>query len=111
MEEAVSKVKYAKITWRKVGQVLPLIRNKRVDVALRNIQFINKAAVPLVRKALQSAVANFGKKANPDQLIVNEVYVGQAPSMKRLRPGSMGRASMYKKRMSHITIKVKRVTS
>jgi large subunit ribosomal protein L22 len=103
--EAVATSKFARYTPRKVNQVLTLIRNKSVEKAMGILEFTPKSASDLVLKTLKSAVANAGKK-DQSALKVKEAWVGQGPSLKRLRPGPMGRGMPFKRKMCHLTIKV-----
>ena len=98
--------KYARISSRKIGQVLDLIRGKQVDEAMRILPFVTKAAAPIVNKVLKSAVANTGKSKNSDGLRVLEAWANQGPPLKRMRPFAMGRGFMYKRKTCHVTVVV-----
>ena len=98
----------------------PSVRNRhRLDIvvitallpierALNILGFSNKKAATLVRKVLESAVANaeHNDGADIDELRVVEVYVNEGPTMKRMRPRARGRADRISKRTSHVTVKV-----
>ncbi|MCP4482645.1 MAG: 50S ribosomal protein L22 [bacterium] len=101
---AKSKISYVRTSWRKAGQVLDLIRGKRADKAIGILTFTNKAVSPEILKAVKSGVDNL--KQEPSNVIVKEAYVGQGPSMKRFRPGPMGRSALYKKKTCHVTLKL-----
>jgi len=107
--EAKSTLKYIRISPRKVGIVLDLIRNKPADLADAILRHTPKAASRDLRKLLASAVANaennFGM--NPGSLYVSQCFVTPGPTLKRVRPGPHGRAFRILKRTSHITIVVK----
>jgi large subunit ribosomal protein L22 len=107
--ESKVKASYVRVSARKVGQVLDLIKGKKVSQALAILQFLNKAATPSISKLLKSCVANFGKNSDINGLIVKEAYVGQGPALKRMRPGPMGRGMMYKRKTCHITIRVAKI--
>lgn len=98
--------KYARISSRKVGQVLDLIRGKHVDEAMRMLPFVAKTAAPVVNKLLTSAVANAGRLKNPEGLRVLEAWANQGPPLKRMRPFAMGRGFMYKRKTCHVTVVV-----
>ncbi len=96
---------------RKVRLVVDLIRGKGVDESMQTLQFVGKAATVPVEKTLRSAVANVfnsqeGAQLDTSDLVVKEAFVDEGPTMKRFRPRAMGRATMIRKRTSHITIVV-----
>jgi large subunit ribosomal protein L22 len=96
---------------RKIRQVVDLIRGKGVDESMHTLQFVNKAAKVPVEKTLRSALANMfqteeGSKLEASDLYVKEAFVDEGPTMKRYRPRAMGRATIVRKRTSHITIVV-----
>ena len=104
--KADAKSKFARYSPTKVNQVLSLIRSKSVEKAMDVLRFSPKNAATLISKTLKSAVANAGRLKSAEGLIVKECYVGQGPSLKRMRPGPMGRGMMYKRKMCHLTIVV-----
>lgn len=107
--EAKAVLNYARISNRKVGIVLDLIRNKPVDEAKAILRHTPKAASILVEKLLASAVANAENNFNMDvsKLYVSETFANQGPTLKRVRPRAKGRAFRIRKRTSHITVVVK----
>ena len=106
--EAKATLNYTRISPRKVGLVLDLIRNKPVDLAAAILKHTPKAACEDLEKLLKSAVANAENNFNMDR---NSLYVSQCyvtgPILKRIRPSAHGRAFRVLKRTSHITIVVK----
>ena len=98
--------KYVRRSPRKVRLVTDLIRGKRVGEALYILDFVQKAAVRDVKKVLKSAVANASQREgiDVDTLVVKNIYVDQGPTLKRIRPRAMGRATRILKRTSHITV-------
>ncbi len=104
--EAVAKLKYARISPRKVSVVLNLIRNKPVDVAMAILRHTPKAACEYLIKLLKSAIANAENNANMnrEKLYVSECFVCPGPILKRIRPKDHGRAHRIEKRSSHVTI-------
>lgn len=102
--EARAIAKFVRYAPRKVNQVLTVVRNQRVDKAFEILSFLPKNASELVEKVLKSAVANIGKIKDNSGLRVKECWVGQGPSLKRMRPGPMGRGLPYKRKTSHLTI-------
>ncbi len=100
---------------RKMRLVIDLIRGRGVNEAYAILQFSKKAATRPIEKALRSAVANAQQKADAtgeyldvDELVVQEAYVDEGPTLKRWRARAMGRASPIMKRSSHVTIIVDR---
>ena len=91
-----------------VRLVADQIRGKPVADALDLLSFSNKKASVLMRKALESVVANAenNEGADIDELKVSEVYVNEGMTMKRIRPRAKGRADRIFKRSSHITVTV-----
>ena len=109
MMEAVAKLKYARISPRKVSIVLDLIRNKPVDIAMAILRHTPQAACEDLSKLLKSAVANAENNFNMDhdKLYISECFVCPGPILKRIRPKDHGRAHRIEKRSSHVTIVLK----
>lgn len=107
--EAKATLNYKRISPRKVGIVLDLIRNKPVDLADAILRHTPKAACEDLQKLLKSAVANAENNHNMEKssLYVSQCYVTPGPTLKRIRPGPHGRAMRVLKRTSHVTIVVK----
>ena len=103
---AHATVKHVRISPRKVKIVIDLIRGKKAEDALAILEFTPKAASPVVKKLLESAIANAENNLNlnRDELYVAEVYANQGPTYKRYWARSHGRADVILKRTSHITI-------
>ena len=87
------------------------IRGKSVDQALNILAFSNKKAAAVVKKLLESAIANaeHNDGADIDELKVTEIFVNQGPTLKRLRPRARGRADRILKPTSHLTVTVAEV--
>ena len=104
--QAKAHLKYLRISPRKVGVVLDLIRNKPAKYAMAVLKNTPKAASEPVAKLLKSAMANaennFGM--NKDALVVKECYANAGPILKRIMPRAQGRAFRINKRTSHVTI-------
>ena len=109
--EAVATLRFARISPRKVKIVADLIRGKKVDEALAIVKFTPKALAEIIEKLLKSAIANAenNHSMNRGNLVINEIYANQGPTLKRVRPASKGSASRIRKRTSHITIKLREV--
>ncbi|KUJ00794.1 MULTISPECIES: 50S ribosomal protein L22 [Vibrio] len=106
--EAVAKHNFARISPQKARLVADLIRGKSVDQALEILTFSNKKAADLVKKVLESAIANaeHNEGADIDDLSVAKIFVDEGPVMKRIMPRAKGRADRILKRSSHITVVV-----
>jgi len=91
---------------RKLNPILKSIVGKKVDVAIRDLQFSEKRITRDIRKTISSAVANAENnfQYDIDNLFVKEAYVGKSLVMKRFRARAKGRASGIKKPFSRITI-------
>ena len=91
---------------RKLNPILQAIVGKKVDVAIRDLQFSAKRITKDIRKTISSAVANAENnyQYNIDNLIVKEAYCGKKIVMKRFRPRAKGRAAPILKPYSSITI-------
>ena len=106
--EALAKHNFARISPQKARLVADLIRGKSVDQALEILTFSNKKAADLVKKVLESAIANaeHNEGADIDDLNVAKIFVDEGPVMKRIMPRAKGRADRILKRSSHITVVV-----
>lgn len=107
--EAKAIAKHIRMSSRKVGIVLDLIRGKDVREAEAILKYTPKDAADAVVKVLKSAVANAEHNYNLDanRLYVAEAYACQGTTLKRFRPRAQGRAYRIRKRTSHITLVVK----
>ncbi len=103
-----AKHRYARISPQKARLVADQVRGLQVDKALTLLKFSNKKAAVLVRKVLESAIANaeHNDGADIDELKVASIYVDQGPTMKRMRARAKGRGNRIIKRTSHITVTV-----
>ena len=91
---------------RKLNPILRSIVGKKVDVAIRNLQFSEKRITKDIRKTINSAVANAENnfQYDIDKLVVKEAYCGKKITMKRFRPRAKGRAAPILKPYSSVTI-------
>jgi len=106
--EVAAKLKGAKLSAQKARLVADQIRGKPVGDALDILNFSTKKGAHLVRKLLESAIANaeHNEAADVDELSVARIYVDEALTMKRIRPRAKGRADRILKRTCHITLAV-----
>ena len=91
---------------RKLSLVCNLIKGKKADAALRDLEFTRKRIAKDVSKTVKSAISNAENnyQYDIDNLFVKEAYVGKSLVMKRYRPRAKGRASPIKKPFSRITV-------
>jgi large subunit ribosomal protein L22 len=101
-----AKLSYARVSVQKACFVLDAIRGKDAQTALAILEYNPRYASSLVKKLLESAIANAenNNQMNVDKLYVAECYANKGPTMKRVRPRAQGRAYRIEKRMSHISI-------
>ena len=101
-----AKLSYARVSVQKACFVLDTIRGKDVQTALAIVTYNPRYASSLVKKLLESAIANAENNNGMDisKLYVEECYANKGPTLKRIRPRAQGRAYRIEKRMSHITV-------
>jgi len=106
--QAEAKLKYARISAQKARLVADQIRGLHVERALNLLTFSPKKGAGLIKKVLESAIANaeHNEGADIDELKVAVVKVDEGPTMKRIRARAKGRASRIMKRTSHISLTV-----
>jgi large subunit ribosomal protein L22 len=106
--EVSAKLKSAPLSAQKGRLVADLVRKMPVEKALEVLEFTPKKGAKLVKKLLQSAIANAenNEGADIDELIVGTIYVDEAATLKRIKSRAKGRANRILKRTCHITIKV-----
>ncbi len=109
--EAQAVARTIRVSPQKLNLVAALIRGKKVERALADLEFSRKRIAGTVRKTLESAIANAENNhdLDVDQLIVAEAYVGKSITMKRFHARGRGRASRIEKPFSHLTIVVREV--
>jgi large subunit ribosomal protein L22 len=109
--EAKAVARMLRVSPRKLNLVAQLIRGKKVDIALADLQFSNKRIAKDVRKCLESAIANAENNhdLDVDDLIVAEAHVGKALVIKRFTPRGRGRMGRIMKPFANLTIIVRQV--
>lgn len=103
-----ASAKGVRISPRKVGEVVALVRGRSVQDALTILEHTPRRAAVPVRKLIQSARANADNNHNykPEGLIIEAITVTPGPRLKRYRPASHGRALPFQRKTSHIFIAV-----
>ncbi|MCC6708156.1 MAG: 50S ribosomal protein L22 [Gammaproteobacteria bacterium] len=107
----VAKLRNARMAAQKVRLVADQIRGQRVEKAINILTFSNKKAAALVKKVLESAIANaeHNDGADVDELKVSTIMVDEGATMKRWRARARGRAAKIMKRTCHVTVWVEQV--
>lgn len=106
--EVTAKLRGAAISAQKVRLVADEVRGKPIELALDILTFSNKKGAKLVKKCLDSAIANaeHNNGLDIDTLRVTTIYVDEGITLKRIMPRAKGRADRISKRTCHITVKV-----
>jgi large subunit ribosomal protein L22 len=109
--ESTAKLKYVRVSARKARLVADQVRGKVVSDAIQSLAFLDKKTAPIIKKLVESAVANAEQAAerdsealDVDDLYVKTIFVDIGPSLSRYRPRAQGRATKILKKTSHITV-------
>jgi len=108
MPQAIAKLMHARVSPQKCRLVCDIIRGMPVDRALNTLKFSNKKAAGIVKKVLESAIANAEHNAGADidELKVATIYADQGPTFRRIQARAKGRATRLTKPTCHITVVV-----
>ena len=103
-----AKLKYARISPQKCRLIADAVRGQKVGSALQTLSLMQKKGARIVKKVLESAVANaeHNHGADIDELKVDLILVDEAPTFRRFRARAKGRSTRIIKRNSHITVQV-----
>ena len=101
-------LKFVRLSPQKARAVADLVRGTKVDEALSILKFSTRKPARLIKKVLESAIANAENNhgADVDELKVREIFIDEGPVLKRIMPRAKGRADRIVKPTSHITIRV-----
>jgi len=109
--ESIATLRFARVSAQKARLVADLVRGKDADSAIQVLTFLPKKTAPILRKLVESALANAEHAAQRDnrdldidKLYVKAVTVDQGPALRRFRPRAQGRATPILKKTSHITV-------
>ncbi len=104
--EVSATAKRLRVSPRKARLVVNQVRGKAVSDAIDILGFSTQKSAPLVRKVLESAMANAenNEGADVDDLTISEIYVNEGITVKRIRPRARGRADRIFKRTCHVTV-------
>lgn len=100
--------KYIRMSPRKIRYVADMIKSKPIEDAIDILSFTPREAAVVVKKAIQSAVANATEnhKMKEEDLFISRILVNEGPTLKRFRPRARGRATKIRKRTSHLSVYV-----
>lgn len=111
--EARAEARYVRVTPQKARRVVDLVRGRTAVEAVRVLRFQPQAVARDIRKLIESAIANArgladaaGERFVESELVIAQITVDEAPTMKRMRPRAQGRAARIFKRSSHIKVVV-----
>jgi large subunit ribosomal protein L22 len=104
--ETRSVARFVRISPRKVRLLMDQVRGKQVGEALNLLSFAPQRGARILKKLIDSAVANAEQNAgvDVDSLYIMKIYADEGPTLKRWRPRALGRATRIKKRTSHLTV-------
>lgn len=106
--EVAAKLRFARVSAQKARLLADQVRGLPIERALQVLAFSPKKAAGIVRKVVDSAIANaeHNEGADIDELRIARITVDEGPSMKRIEARAKGRANRIVKRTSHITVVV-----
>lgn len=106
--EVAARLRGARISAQKARLVADQVRGKPVEQALDLLSFSNKKGAAIIKKVLESAIANaeHNQGADVDELKVSTIFVDEGTTLKRMMPRAKGRSDRIFKRTCHITVKV-----
>ncbi len=104
--EAKAVGKYIRISPQKARLVADVVRGMGVDQAITILRFMPKKGAEVIKKVVESAVANatHDEQTDVDKLYIKKIIIDGGPSLKRISPRAQGRATGIIKRTSHITV-------
>jgi large subunit ribosomal protein L22 len=108
-----AKARYVRVSQYKMRPLADVVRGKNVAYALNWLSTCAlKKAVP-IQKMIESAAANAKSLQNLDSrdLVITDIRIDQGPMFRYFKPGAMGRANIYRKRLSHMSVIVEPVTN
>ncbi|MBW2067017.1 MAG: 50S ribosomal protein L22 [Deltaproteobacteria bacterium] len=104
--ETRAAARYVRISPRKARLIMDQVRGLKVEEAVNKLAFSPKKGAFILRKLINSAVANAEHNHNMDvdTLYIKRIFADEGPTLKRFRPRAMGRATRIRKRTSHLTV-------
>jgi len=106
--EVAARLRGARVSAQKARLVADQVRGKGVEQALDILGFSNKKSAAIIKKVLESAIANaeHNEGADVDELKVSTIFVDEGTTLKRMMPRAKGRSDRISKRTCHITVMV-----
>lgn len=104
--ETKAIAKYIRVSPRKIRLLMQELKGKKVEEALNILTFAPQRGAPILRKLVNSAIANASQDPDTDvdSLFIKHIFADEGPTLKRFRPRAMGRATRIRKRSSHLTV-------
>jgi large subunit ribosomal protein L22 len=104
--ETSAAARFVRISPRKIRLIMDQVRGKKVEEALNMLSFAPQKGARILKKLINSAVANAEQNSgvDVDSLFIKRVYADDGPTLKRFRPRAQGRATRIRKRSSHLTV-------
>jgi large subunit ribosomal protein L22 len=104
--ESSAVAKYIRISPRKVRLIMDELRGRKVEEALNMLSFTPQKGGRILKKLINSAVANAqqGAGVDVDKLFIHRIFADEGPTLKRFSPRAQGRATRILKRTSHLTV-------
>jgi len=104
--EAKAVEKYIRISPRKIKYVVDMVKSKPIEDVIGILSLTPKAAAAVVKKAIESAVANATEnhKMKEGDLFISKIIVNEGPVLKRFKPRARGRATRIRKRTAHLAV-------
>jgi large subunit ribosomal protein L22 len=104
--EAKALARQIRISPQKARLIADLVRGKDVETALNTLRFMPKKGARILRKVIESALANASQNEaiDVDTLYIKKIFIDGGPMLKRIMPRAQGRATRILKRSSHITV-------
>ena len=104
---AQANLQSTRISARKLRVLADMVRGMPVEQALTSLAFQQRAGAPILKKVIDSAVANADqRKMNLDSLVVADVQIDKAGVMRRFLPRAHGRATPFRKQLAHVHVKL-----
>lgn len=107
--KGTATLRFARVSAQKARLVADIVRGKDASDAVRLLAYLPKKSAPLIRKLIESAIANVehqNQDVDVDSLFVQSIEVNQGPGLRRFRPRAQGRATPIVKKTAHITVTV-----
>jgi len=109
MMKGTATLRFARVSAQKARLVADVVRGKGASDAVRLLAYLPKKSAPLIKKLIESAVANVehqNQDVDVDTLFVESIEVNKGPGLRRFRPRAQGRATPVVKNTAHITVTI-----